>query len=138
VAGVVSAVDKTSFVLSARNSACNEGKAGFYYMAVEDLGQASPGEPVDLRLGILQPRHFLRDCTPGDWQQWYSRFSSPFPPGKEYAVLVTGCNLHVKPFYWGHHLRYHNAPAVGTSQNLNVNGFELATRPMDSGASSSP
>lgn len=123
VVGVVSAVNTTGFTLWGRNSDCADGNAGFYYMAVEELGQPPPGEPVDLRLGILQERTFSRDCQPGDWKYWSPRFSSPFPPG-ERAALVTGCNLNVRP---------HNLPAVGMSlnlaaQNLAANGFELAAR----------
>jgi hypothetical protein len=119
VVGVVTAVSTTGFTLWARNSDCNEGLAGFYFMAVEELGQPPPaGEGVDLRYGILQQKSFRKDCEPGDSQKWFPRFSSPFPSGERVA-LATGCNLNV---------RDSNVPAVGISRNLDVNGFELAAR----------
>jgi hypothetical protein len=157
VTGVVSGVNRTGFELSARNSDCNDGEAGFYFMAVEEVGQPpNRGEPVDLRLGILQPKHFCPDCTLGDWVDWTPRFSRPFPPPPhDYAALVTGSNLHVRPFGPGRcgpmhyevgaetaggsaavglpppHQYYYNAPAVGISRDLNENGFWLAARNSD-------
>jgi hypothetical protein len=118
VVGVVAAVNTTDFTLLGRNSDCAEGNAGFYYMAVEELGHPPPGERVDLRLGILQQRSFSRDCQPGDRNVWSPSFSSPLPSG-ERAALVTGCNLNVRSY---------NLPAVGMSRNLDVNGFQLAAR----------
>jgi hypothetical protein len=119
VVGVVTAVSTTGFTLAARNSDCNYGVAGFYYMAVEELGQPPPGEGVDLRFGILQQKTFEKDCQPGDLQTWFPNFSSPFPPNMQYAALVTGCNLNV---------RTTNVPAVGISRDLDENGFKLAAR----------
>jgi hypothetical protein len=119
VVGVVTAVTTSGFTLWARNSDCKEGLAGFYFMAVEELSQPpTRGEGVDLRYGILQQKFFKKDCEPGDSQKWFPSFSSPFGSGERVA-LVTGCNLNVLTS---------NVPAVGISQNLDVNGFELVGR----------
>jgi hypothetical protein len=118
VVGVAWGVSTTGFTLWGRNSDSEEGEAGFYYMAVEELGQPPPGEPVDLRLGILQQKFFIREGQPGAWQTWFPTFRA-FPAGKQYAALVTGCNLNV---------RSSNVPAVGISRNLDVDYFDLAAR----------
>jgi H-type lectin domain-containing protein len=150
--GIVAAVDRGGFDLWARNSDCSLGEAGFYFMAVEELGQPAPGEPVDLRLGVVQSKHFCPDCKAGDWNDWMPQFSTPLPPGKERVALVTGCNLNVRPFGpglcgprefvvgsdWGNGGKgatglpvgsyYYNVPAVGISRSLDANGFQLSAR----------
>jgi hypothetical protein len=121
VVGVVWGVSTAGFTLWARNSDSEPGKAGFYYMAVEELGKPPQGvEGVDLRFGILQQKFFRSEGQPEAWQTWdpYPRFSTPLA-GKNLAALVTGCNLNV---------RSTNVPAVGISRDLDFNGFELAAR----------
>lgn len=119
VVGVVWGVSKKDFTLWARNSDGETGEAGFYYMAVEELGKPPEGELVDLRLGILQQKSFIREGQPGAWQTWNPNFLPLFPAGKQYAALVTGCNLNV---------RSSSVPAVGMSRNLDFDHFDLAAR----------
>jgi hypothetical protein len=120
------------FTLSATNSDCAPGAAGFNVMAIEEtLGHKHKTVP-SLQVGVAPPQHFQPDCIPGDTttsgQEFFSPMSRP-------TVLLTASNLNIKPFDAGNNLvAYHNAAVVGIAQNPAHNGFTLRARNSDCAA----
>src|SRR5262249_37033926 len=105
--------------LAARNSDCARGSAGFNWMAVlETPGQQQ--RPVDLRMGVVQPKYFQPDCIPGDWQGWGVNFSALFADTP--VALLTASNLNVQG---------HNPAVVGVVQNPNTTSFHPVARNSD-------
>ena len=128
VVGIAQDVTRRGFVLASRNSSCGRGSAGFNWMAVlETDRRRSP--VVNLRMGVLQPKHFGRDCRSGDWKVWGVTFCNP-PFGQE-SVLLTASDLNVTPWDDGNRLRYHNAAVVGIVRDPTSSGFTLAARNSD-------
>jgi hypothetical protein len=127
--GAVQKVTAEGFVLNARNSDCSEelSLAGMNWMAVAETPGAQQ-KPVNIRMGVLQPRSFSPDCESGDTKDWGIVFSAPL--ASEPVVLTTACNLNIQG---------HNAAAVGIVLGPDGNppaptGFTLKARNSDCAA----
>lgn len=128
VVGIARDVTRRGFVLASRNSDCGRGSAGFNWMAVlETSRRRSP--VVNLRMGVLQPKLFDRDCRSGDWNEWGVTFCNP--RFEQEAVLLTASDLNVTPWGGGNMLRYHSAAVVGIVRDPTSSGFTLAARNSD-------
>lgn len=128
VVGIAQKVTPTGFVLAARNSDCARGFAGFNWTAVLETPGEQKEKPVNLRMGVLQPKKFQSDCTAGDWNSWGVNFSTKL---EKCVALLTASNLNVKPWHQDDTLWYHNPAVVGIVQDLTPTGFTLAARNSD-------
>jgi hypothetical protein len=103
-------VGRKGFILAARNSGCAPGTAGFNWMAFVETPEERQ-RPVGLRMGVVQPRHFMSDCEEGDWRSWEVMHS---PVRSEPFTLLTACNG--------------NAAAVGVVNDSRADGFTFSAR----------
>jgi hypothetical protein len=126
--------DRQGFRVSARNSDCASGKAGINWMAVQETEGTEQGGPVGLRMGMVNPKHFWRDCDVGDWNGWDVDYHWELEG--DHVELLTANDVNITPFYrgyWPHTgLRYHNAAVVGIVRESTSKGFRLAARSSDS------
>ena len=92
---LVSEFNDGSFTIAARNADCADGEAGFNWMVI---AEESPKEqpPVDVRIGVAQPRVLEQSCERGDWAAWNQPYSEPFR-GKEPATFGFATAGHIGP-----------------------------------------
>jgi hypothetical protein len=127
VVGIAYNVDKNGFMLGARNSDSTSGHAGFNWLAVLETPKPID-KPLDLRVGVVQPRTFQAEHTTGDWQNWDVKFSRPFATGP--FVLLTESNLNT-PDLVGRMGVFTSPAVVGLARDPQPDRFHLAARNSD-------
>ncbi len=137
VVGVAQNVGSNTFRLAGRNSDCGAGIARMNWLALLETSEEQFAIK-QVRMGVLFPRKFMRDCKTGDWNSWEVKFSEP-PFSDLPTIFATAADrfCEVAEFYEeGESFSAwipsnYATPAVAVARKRTVAGFSLTARNPD-------